>query len=88
MSSSIRDKFNKLLQVTARILGSKIRDVHTGAVLGRAFLIPWRGRIHLLGFSGIPVYPVFLTQERVTYFRQSLGFTAHPEPDFEHVGHP
>jgi hypothetical protein len=85
VSQSLRRKLNGILAAFARCLGSKIRDARTGEVLGRGFLFAWRGRLHLIGYSGRPVAPVFLTQERLSYWRQTLGFTAHPEPDFEHV---
>ena len=67
----------------ARLLGSRVTDARTGRVLGRALLIPFRGRIHVVGLDGI-VVPEFLPQERLTYWRQELGFTAHPPPDFPH----
>ena len=67
----------------ARLLGSPVRDVRTGQVLGRALLVPFRGKIHVIGLE-TPVVPTFLPQSRLTYWKQELGFTAHPPPDFPH----
>lgn len=63
--------------------GSPIRDEESGDLLGRAMIVVWRGRIHLIGFTGeAPVLPVFRAQDRVRYWRQSLGFTRAVAPDF------
>jgi hypothetical protein len=64
-----------------RVLGTTIVDAKTGARLGRAFLFPWRGTIKVIGLE-MPVVPVFLPQTRLTYWKQDLGFTIHPAPDF------
>lgn len=71
----------------ARLLGSPVRDARTGRLLGRALLVPFRGRIHVIGLE-TPVIPVFVSQERLTYWKQELGFTAHPPPDFLHEPRP
>lgn len=67
----------------ARLLGSPVRDVRTGQPLGRALLVPFRGKIHVVGLDA-SVIPVFLPQKRLTYWKQELGFTVHPPPDFPH----
>ena len=67
----------------ARLLGSPVVDVRTGQVLGRALLVPFRGRVHVIGLDAA-VMPVFVPQERLTYWKQDLGFTIHPPPDFPH----
>ena len=64
-----------------RACGTTITDAETGAVLGRAFLLPWKGQVKVIGLH-TPVRPVFLPQSRVTYWKQDLGFTVHPPPDF------
>lgn len=71
----------------ARRLGSPLRDVRTGRVLGRALLFSFRGKIHVIGLE-TAVIPVFVPQERLTYWKQELGFTAHPPPDFPHEPRP
>ena len=67
----------------ARSVGSKITDAETGKVLGRAFLFPWRGKIAVIGLEA-EVKPVFLGQKRLTWWKQDLGFTVQPPPDFPH----
>lgn len=68
-----------------RALGTTIVDARTGARLGRALLLPWRGTIKVIGLE-TPVVPVFLPQTRLTYWKQELGFTTHPAPDFPRCG--
>jgi hypothetical protein len=70
-----------LLRVLVRIFGSHIRDARTGESLGRAFFLPWRGRILVIGNTGA-VEPVFLPQERLTYWKQELGFARKSVVDF------
>ncbi|MGC4016758.1 MAG: hypothetical protein QM755_19920 [Luteolibacter sp.] len=66
-----------------RRFGSPIRDEETGEFLGRAVMVVWRGKIHLIGYSGnTPVKPVFCAQDRVRYWRQTVGFTSPKPPDF------
>lgn len=65
----------------ARTLGSEIVDYQTGKRLGRALLIAWRGKVHVIGLEAA-VRPVFLPQKRLTYWKQEIGFTTHPKPDF------
>ena len=67
----------------ARALGSRVVDARTGQVLGRALLVPFRGRIHVIGLDA-NVVPEFAPQERLTYWKQELRFTTHPPPDFSH----
>jgi hypothetical protein len=68
------------------LLASEIRDVDTGERIGRALLIPWRGRILILG-AGVASYalvPKFYAQRRLMFWKVELGFTRHPAPDFSH----
>lgn len=83
LSSFIR----RLVLALARSVGSRITDAETGRVLGRAFLFPWRGKIAVIGLDA-EVKPVFLPQERLTYWKQDLGFTVHQPPDFPHEASP
>ena len=66
-----------------RRLGSPVRDVRTGRVVGRALFVPFRGKLHVIGLEA-HVVPVFAPQERLTYWQQELTFTTHPPPDFPH----
>lgn len=68
----------------ARLLGSRIVDCQTGKPLGRALLLCWRGKIHVIGLEKA-VRLVFLPQERLTYWKQEIGFTVHPPPDFPNI---
>ena len=71
----------------ARLVGSPVRDVRTGRLLGRALVVNFRGKVHVIGLE-TAVIPVFIPQERLTYWKQELGFTAHPPPDFPHEPRP
>lgn len=64
-----------------RLIGSEIHDCRTGKKLGRGLIFYWGGRIHLLGCD-CAVVPLPISQKRLTYWKQSIGFTAHPEVDF------
>ncbi len=68
-----------------RAFGTTIVDAESGVRLGRAFLLPWRGRVMVIGLE-IPVRPVFLPQTRLSYWKQELGFTTHPAPNFPRCG--
>ena len=78
---NIRQLIRSALLAVLRILGTTIVDAKTGDRIGRAFLFPWRGTIKVIGLE-MPVVPVFLPQTRLTYWKQDLGFTTHPAPDF------
>ena len=64
--------------------GTTLRDAETGEVLGRVLIVPWRGRIQVIGLEEVTVRPAFLPQQRLTYWKQDLGFTRVPPPDFPH----
>ena len=68
----------------ARWLGATVVDQRTGQPLGRALFLPWRGRVVVIGLGEWvpPVRAVFLPQERLTYWKQEIGFATVPEPDF------
>lgn len=68
----------------ARSLGTDLIDSATGRSLGRAFVIPWGGKIHVIGLEKA-IRPLFLPQKRLTYWKQELGFTVHPPVDFLRV---
>jgi hypothetical protein len=68
----------------ARAFGSHIIDHETGRSLGKALIIPWRGKVHVIGLQAA-VRPLFLPQKRLTYWKQELGFTVHPPPDFPRI---
>ena len=67
--------------VFARIIGTRLVDFQTGRDLGKALIIPWRGKVHVIGLEQA-VRAVFLPQQRLTYWKQEIGFTTQPPPDF------
>ena len=87
MPTKLKLALRILVLRVARLLGSPVRDVRTGQVLGHALLIPFRGKIYVVGLE-TNVVPTFIPQDRLTYWKQELGFTAHPPPDFPHEPRP
>lgn len=71
------------------LFGCTIRDGRSGEVLGKAIIIPWCGRLMIIGYTGTKYfYPVFKLQERATYWRQEVEFRTHPEPDEPNASEP
>jgi hypothetical protein len=66
------------------LFASDIRDINTGECIGRALLVPWRGRIIVVGkgVAGYALVPKFCPQQRLSFWKCELGFTKHPKPDF------
>ena len=87
MKKILRQKVRNLGVALAGFFGSDLRDYRTGEKIGRALLIPWRGKVHIVGLQEA-VKVVFLPQERLTFWKQEIGFTAHPPPDFPHEPRP
>ena len=71
----------------ARGLGTPVVDQRTGRLLGRALIVAFRGKVHVIGLHA-SVQPVFLPQPRLTYWKQELGFETRPAPDFPHEPRP
>ena len=67
--------------IFARILGTRLTDFQTGRPLGKALMIPWRGKIHVIGLEK-DVRVIFQPQKRLTYWKQEIVFTTHPSVDF------
>jgi len=66
-----------------RFLGSDVIDRRTGKKAGRAFVFGWKGRVIVIGLENEPpLRPIFLPQERLTFWKQEIGFTSPPPPDF------
>ena len=65
----------------AQTIGTRITDYRSGQALGRVLIIPWRGKIHVIGLHAA-VRPMFQPQKRLTYWKQEIVFTEHPKPDF------
>lgn len=68
----------------AHTFGILLKDQRTGEPLGRVLIIPFRGKLWFIGLSA-SVRPEFLPQTRTTYWKQDLGFSTHPDPDFPRV---
>lgn len=79
--------FRPLLHILIHVMGSDITDVRTGQFIGRALLLPWRGRIVVLG-PGLDLVPYFCPDTRMIQWKRTLGFTRHPAPDFSHEPRP
>lgn len=85
MNPKTKARLRQIFVNCCQYFGSDIIDAQTGEKIGRALLVPWKGRILLLGSSNSSIIPTFLPQERLTYWKQELGFTQHPAPDFPKV---
>jgi hypothetical protein len=84
MSASIKKLIRAIGLTVARGIGTSLLDYESGRSIGKALLIPWRGKIHVIGLE-TRVVPVFLPQKRLTYWKQEIGFTTHPPVDFPNV---
>ena len=81
MSSSLF--IRRIGLAVARSIGAKIIDQRTGNFLGRALIVSWKGKIHVIGLStDEPLRVIWLPQKRITYWKQEIGFATHPPPDF------
>jgi hypothetical protein len=73
----------------AQTIGMPIKDFRSGRSLGRALIIPWRGKIHVIGLDvavrHVAARPMFQPQKRLTYWKQEIVFTEHPPPDFPNI---
>jgi N-acetylglucosaminyldiphosphoundecaprenol N-acetyl-beta-D-mannosaminyltransferase len=75
----LRNAFLHLVDLFSR----EIFDLEDGRPLGRALLFGRGGGVRVMGHEGLPpLMPRFIPQERLTYWKQSIGFTTPPRPDF------
>jgi hypothetical protein len=77
----MRKLIRSAVLMIAHTFGTRIRDFQSGRLLGKALIIPWRGKIHVIGLEAA-VRPMFQPQKRLTYWKQEIVFTVHPPPDF------
>ena len=77
----MRKFFRSIGLFFARLFGTRITDYRTGRDLGKALIIGWGGKVHLIGLE-TAVRAVFLPQKRLTYWKQEIGFTTQPPPDY------
>ena len=67
-----------LLDIIVSIIGLKIHCAETGSYLGKALLIPWLGKIYVIGYRGEkPIKPIFLKQEKLSYWQSQIGFVTY-----------
>ena len=73
----------RFIRWLAGIFGSRLYDEETGRLLGRAFVLPWRGRIFLIGYTGLaPLRPLAKGDRRLNYWKLTVGFGTAREPDY------
>jgi hypothetical protein len=80
----MRKLIRSAVLMIAHRLGARLIDFDSGRNLGKALIIPWRGRIHVIGLEAA-VRPMFQPQKRLTYWKQEIVFTEHPPPDFPNI---
>jgi hypothetical protein len=88
--SKILLRLKPLQHLAVKIVGFKITEATSGEDLGKYIIIPWRGKLHFIGLDAShakPFYPVFVPQQRVTYWKQTLAFRTHPIPDYPNERH-
>jgi hypothetical protein len=83
----MRNLVRQFVLFVAHTFGTKVIDQRTGEPVGRALIIPWRGKLHVIGLDAA-VHPMFQPQTRLTYWKQEIVFTTHPLPDFPNVRNP
>lgn len=80
----MKRQFKKWLMSLVHTFGSRIEDYRTGEHLGRAFIIAWRGKIHVIGYEGSkPLLVEWLPEDRVRYWRCRISFTTYRENIYE-----
>ena len=78
-----------LIQYLAYLFGFKIVDQRTKKLLGKAFLIPFKGKIlfipgkHFKKDTIEYVIPEFCKLDKECFWKQEIGFSSHLEEDFE-----
>ncbi|MEP7014877.1 MAG: hypothetical protein ABI925_05510 [Verrucomicrobiota bacterium] len=80
----MRKLIRSLVLRIAQTIGTQIRDFESGRSLGRALIIPWRGKLHVIGLK-VAVRPMFQPQKRLTYWKQEIVFAEYPSPDFPRI---
>ena len=79
---AMKNLLRRIGLVVVQLFGSDIRDLDDGTVLGRALVVAFGGRVHLIGYNGLPLRPVSVAQNRVKYWRITIGFKMAEVPDY------
>ena len=87
MDKVARKLLRPLVLKIAHIFGTRFIDFESGELLGKALIIPWRGKIHVIGLEAL-VKPVFQPQKRLNYWKQEIVFVVPGEPDFPNEREP
>jgi hypothetical protein len=80
----MRNLIRSAILKIAHTCGARVIDFESGLSLGKALIIPWRGKIHVIGLDAA-VRPMFQPQKRLTYWKQEIVFVQHPPPDFPNI---
>ncbi len=79
-------RMKNLLRISGLLLvrsfGTKLYDYADGSYLGKAFILTAGGRIHMIGYEGQPFRLVYIPQDRLNYWKVSIGFSKAEVPDF------
>lgn len=84
MKNTIKNIGNKIIH----LFGDSINDFETGELLGKCLLIVWCGKIHMIGYNGVPVRVFFLPHNNLRYWRCAIGFGKHKDVDFSRISTP
>ena len=80
----MRKLIRSAILMIAHTFGARIISFESGRNLGKALIIPWHGKIHIIGLQAA-VRPMFQPQKRLTYWKQEIVFTEHSSPDFPNI---
>jgi len=80
----MRKLIRSAVLMVAHTFGARVIDFESGRLLGKALIIPWRGKIHVIGLEAA-IRPMFQPQKRLTYWKQEIVFAEHPPPDFPNI---
>ena len=72
-----------VLNLMVELFGATIIDERTREPVAKALMICWRGKVYFFGYHGKDqVIPMFLPQEKMSFWKREMGFTTHLPPDF------
>ncbi len=83
-SAELRNLLNRVVVAFVRLFGTRVVDRRTGQRGKKFFAFAWGGKIQVIGLEE-PVLVQFEPQERLTYWKQELGFRSVGELDERRV---